>query len=655
MAGFSRSFSVIVAPVLSSALYAFLGILYSAIGISSNQVSIFILPSLILITSAIISITKKPSASRESVMVPASAILIAAIAGLATGAYVFLLRLPRTDAVFQGWDNVTHLNLIRAFINSGDWSSLHPSAYLEDSSIQPLETSGFYPASWHEICALTVLISGAPVAKAVNAVNYTLSAVVYPLGIIGSLRLIFGDRKRILYTGAIVGVSFAQFPWAMNVFGPVYPNLAAFCLIPSAFAMTLVNFGNMFRQHKPAKSALMILLTIIALGFLQPNAVFLLAVLLYFYLGHFICDHRDFYYVAGRKLSSIMCMNIFYIVCLAIWIAIYLSPIAANMLSWRWIAYTNSWQGFVNILTAGYGYGFGQNTPAQLLLALMVIIGALSALRRPKYQWLVQTYVLVCIFCFIDATHDGLLKDALCFIWYSDPARLASMCAIAAVPLAALGLADTIDFLQRKLTTHNGYDGIPANAAAIGTALCFIALNFARFYAIPGWENAGIVDAYSALDYSTQKYYSIDASETVATALTIKERNFAAKAQEVIPAGSVVINDPSDGSVFLYGVQGMRCYYRYANGYGTNETEESKLIRTNLKDIATNEKVRDAVHAIGAKYVLILDGSNKRDSFLNFMGANIDGFQGIDDIRDTTYGFKVILSEGPMRLYEIME
>ncbi|MCC6108078.1 MAG: hypothetical protein LIV26_10025 [Atopobium sp.] len=57
----------------------------------------------------------------------------------------------------------------------------------------------------------------------------------------------------------------------------------------------------------------------------------------------------------------------------------------------------------------------------------------------------------------------------------------------------------------------------------------------------------------------------------------------------------------------------MRCYYRTASGYEEGETEESKLIRTNLKDIETNEAVRAAVNEIGAKYVLVLDASNFKE------------------------------------------
>ena len=74
--------------------------------------------------------------------------------------------------------------------------------------------------------------------------------------------------------------------------------------------------------------------------------------------------------------------------------------------------------------------------------------------------------------------------------------------------------------------------------------------------------------------------------------MTQEEQDFAEKVLETIPEGSVVINNPGDGSLLLYGVDGMRCYHRTASGYGKGETEESRLICTDLKDIETNEAVR---------------------------------------------------------------
>lgn len=652
--GISRSYSVAIAPILSVALYAALGNLYSALGIWSGVMSVFVVPMLLLAVLALARLLRRRRQHEIDKGIPLDVMALTACVGLAAGAYIFVLKLPRTDAIFQGWDNITHLNLVRSFIDSGKWTSLHSSSYLSaaDVSIRPIGAGGFYPAAWHEVCALAVLMSGASLAKVVNAVNYIFAALVYPLGAVCAIRTIFGHDKRILCAAALISVSFAQFPWVMIDFGPIYPNLAAFCAVPAAFTITYICIDNLFSAHRQLQSVFLLLVSIVALGFLQPNAVFFLAILIYFHLGYRIWSHRKTYSIAGHAVSSLACMNIYYLLCIAAWIAIYFSPIVAPLLEYRWASYANAWQAIINIATVGYGYGFAQNTPAQLLLALMVVIGILEALKNQRHQWLVQTYILVCIMCFIDAASDGNLKFVLCAIWYVDPSRLASMCAVAAVPLATLGLSDTIAWFQRKLVSTDRGSALTFRTVGAGIFVCFAVLNYARFYSIPGWEHARITAAFTAYDNNLQGFYNISSRFA---ALTQEEQDFAEKVLETIPEGSVVINNPGDGSLLLYGVDGMRCYYRTASGYEEGETGESKLIRTDLKDIETNEAVRAAVNEIGAKYVLVLDASNFKESFLSITRTPESAFRGITEINDDTPGFKVVLAEGSMRLYEIVQ
>ena len=650
--GISRSYSLTIAPVFSVALYAVLGNIYSMLGIWSGIVSIFAVPTVSLAVLVILRLCRHRGLHEKDEGIPLGVLVLTTCIGLVAGAYIFILKLPRTDAIFQGWDNITHLNLIRSFIDSGNWTSLHSSNYLSpaDISIQPINQTGFYPAAWHEVCALTVLISGSSVAKVVNAANYIFASLVYPLGAVCMIRTVFGRDRKMLYAASITSVSFAQFPWVMINFGPLFPNLAAFCAIPAAFALVYICIDNLFAGHRYLQTATLLFISITALGFLQPNAVFLLAILVYFYLGYRIYSHKPSYRIAGHAVSSRACMNIYYLLCIVAWLAVYESPIVAPLLAYRWGSYANGWQGIVNILTAGYGYGFAQNTPAQLLLALMVAIGIISILGNSKHHWLVQTYILICIMCFMDATTDGTLKFIFCAIWYVDPSRVASMCAIVAMPLATLGLSNTIAWCQKELVSVA--DGSVLTVRTVGTVVyvCFAVLTFARFYTIPGWERSGIIDAFTAYDNNLQNFYGISGSFT---ALTQEEQDFADKALNAIPEDSIVINNPTDGSILLYGVDGMRCYYRIGRGYDLNETTESSLMRTSLKDIESNDLVRETVNKIDARYVLQLDASNYDESFLSIMGISEKSFEGIAAIDDNTPGFKVVLAEGNMRLYEI--
>ena len=61
------------------------------------------------------------------------------------------------------------------------------------------------------------------------------------------------------------------------------------------------------------------------------------------------------------------------------------------------------------------------------------------------------------------------------------------------------------------------------------------------------------------------------------------------------------------------------------------------------------------MNEIGAKYVLVLDASNFEESFPSIMRTSESAFRGDTEINDDALGFKVVLVEGSMRLYEIMQ
>lgn len=68
------------------------------------------------------------------------------------------------------------------------------------------------------------------------------------------------------------------------------------------------------------------------------------------------------------------------------------------------------------------------------------------------------------------------------------------------------------------------------------------------------------------------------------------------KAMELIGEGALVINVPSDGSCWSYGVEGINTYFRRSSDNGRGGAEESKILRTQLRDISTSEEVQRLVN-----------------------------------------------------------
>ena len=103
-------------------------------------------------------------------------------------------------------------------------------------------------------------------------------------------------------------------------------------------------------------------------------------------------------------------------------------------------------------------------------------------------------------------------------------------------------------------------------------------------------------------------------------------------------------------------MDGLNVYYRYLRTYGgDDETGESKLIRTRLDELASNDEVREAVRNVGGSYVLQLDQGKGEASPRLFTYENGKNWQGLESIDDDTPGFEVVLARDDMRLYKIVE
>ena len=113
-----------------------------------------------------------------------------------------------------------------------------------------------------------------------------------------------------------------------------------------------------------------------------------------------------------------------------------------------------------------------------------------------------------------------------------------------------------------------------------------------------------------------------------------------------------MINDPHDGSVYAYGIKNINTYYR--KFFFPKDNEVSDLIRTRLANISFDNKVKEAVKSVDAKYVLVLDNSFDGKSGIKYFNwYKREEWKGIHNITEDTPGFELVLIEGNMRLYRI--
>ena len=599
--------------------------------------------------------------------------------GIALASVFFLGTLGGASSYVQEYDNLHHLGSIRAFLESGSWNSLADTLYPlpAEAAVDPLPTRSFYPGGWTCLAAFAANATGASVAVAENAVNFALVALVFPVSALAFLRTALPGERPALALGALCPLAFTAFPWGFLIFGPLYPNLLAFAVLP-AVAGCLVRLLDLDAvAGRRAREGAGLALGFVALALTQPNAVFSLGVLLVPYLvmrasqmPRLLARGR-----AVRQWTGLAAGAAAVLVIAAVWFACFSLPFLASVVWYDWPAFLGASEALENIVSLA----FRIDVP-QWWLAAFTAAGIGYTLWRRRYRWLSVSFVLVCAIYFVDVTQNGFVKHLVAGFWYTDSTRIAALAAIAALPLAALGLQAVYRVLVRVLAVARaavaklrGREGGAAHSVGRRSS----AASLLRGAAIPRPARA-LVGAAVALAFAVpvlwpfgpQNPYAPERSAMGAAAGSLLEMNdlegarvygaeeqrFVREVRGMLPPGAMVINFPDDGSAFAYAEDGLNAYYRYTWGYGgASETPESVAIRTGLSRIASDDKVREAVRRVGARYVLLLDhkAAPEDERWLFSYHQRGDTWRGIEAIDDDTPGFSVVAARDDMRLYRI--
>ena len=121
---------------------------------------------------------------------------------------------------------------------------------------------------------------------------------------------------------------------------------------------------------------------------------------------------------------------------------------------------------------------------------------------------------------------------------------------------------------------------------------------------------------------------------------------------EEVDDSSVIVNCPDDGSAFMYADDDANILYRRNYADEDNELAESKIIRHDLNNLATDQSVQLVVNKWNIRYVLLLSSPEGEGAFHTY---KLDDWAGLQLIDEATEGFRLIDREGDMRLYEIVD
>ena len=184
--------------------------------------------------------------------------------------------------------------------------------------------------------------------------------------------------------------------------------------------------------------ACLFVMAIISLALAQPNAVFTLAVLLAsFCIWQVSRVPEELMHVRGAVLAPLRVLfgALALAVIAGIWMALYNAPFLASVVQHTWLPYADMFEAFQDALVCGF-----MADGSQVVLAALVVVGAVGTLWQRRYPWLSFSYTFACMIFVVNGYSDGPLKHIFGGFWYTDPWRCGAMASLIGIFLSAFGL-----------------------------------------------------------------------------------------------------------------------------------------------------------------------------------------------------------------------
>lgn len=649
-----------LAPAISILIYSIIETAYCFLGVYCSALSIGIAAGIICFSFVMLATLRMRSRSKRKslgICTPdridkRDFVLFALylIIGIAAVGLYFIKPLDGPDSFFQGWDNIHHLPAIQTYSDTGIWNPLFSSSYAP-WAISPYSTStySFYPSAWHILCASVMSALNVSATVSVNCVNAVLIGVVFPTSMYGLLRAVTNNDRLIIFFGSLIVSGVPACPWNYVIYGPLYPNLFAMVLVPIAmtqFILTLRSI-SMSKARQATIYGIMTLLSICAVALAHPNGVFTLVVFLAPYLTYWLYQELKERHVS--RIIRICAVSALWILIIAFWIICFNLPFFTGVVQTTWPSISSGTQSLIDALLLSV-----INHPAQIVIFVLLLVGIFNLLSHQNALWILAVYLICASMYILDAGTDSFLKNWITGFWYTDYHRTGAMLGLAAMIIAAIG-ADAVARLLHRITLRKTSEYAHRTSSSKATTIVLY-LCMGIFIYVGSFTLKGFGDIQTAFGYQSQEFlFQNDFEMVYYDVLTYEEQQFAERALSYVPENAVILNNPNDGSVFLYPLFNSAIYYRSCTtpSKGT-ESAESETIRLKLSEISTSPEVQQAVQNIGAVYVLQLDSGDRPEEFrINYQNYNPDEWIGFNSLDENTPGFTVVYSDNDMYLYRI--
>lgn len=549
---------------------------------------------------------------------------------LVLGTITIIRGFGRPDSISQTYDALFHYNTIALIGDTRNGSSLTVSSFGADTP------SSFYPAAWHDITSLVVTTSGTSIPGAANLVSAAVAIVLWPLAALFLTRQIFGRSRAALAVAGALSAAFVAGPWGLLGFGVLWPNALGLATIPVGLAVIL-SLTGLAKDDALGRGRAALLLPVVAIGatLAHPGALFSLIALGVFPLGHGLLRRVMRLRRAGqtwRGLGEVAAV-------LAVfgaawyWTATTQNPAFRSVREQYWAPFETPLQAVREVLLNGTN-----GWAALWLLSAVVLIGLITSLWVTERRWLVPAHLLTGVLYLMTAAMNRPETRKFTGYWYNDSFRLAAVLPVTAVPLAVAGIL----FIAKLIA-----DRIPARTA---DRPAWIRPAWIR---LAGSMTAVSVALVAVLAIFTNGLYQPERTQRIAVhyqdvspgnVLTYPgQRDFLLRVKADIPDGSVVANNPWDGTGILWALADRRTLFPH---FTMSASPDQRYLAEHLSEAAGNPQVCGVANRLHVDYLIVGD-----NLFWPWDERRLD-YPGLADPASKS-GFQLVATDGYRKLYRI--
>lgn len=537
------------------------------------------------------------------------AILVSALVlGMVFTAWRLMAYIGDVEAISQTNDAVFHMNAVRFIIETASASSLDVTAVVG--------SAGFYPAAWHALVSMIVLITGTSLPIAVNILTVIIGGVVWVLGLAWLVKAISGSAAIAGYAAVLAGVM-QNFPLLMFQWGVLFPNALSTALIPASIAMVLTlpawSHGPML-WRAVTRSVLVVGVVAGALALSQPASLLPWAAICMAWLSFRALPQPE----ARGRWTWWAGISVGWGLLLVVWWLLSRSTSGSH-----WPFFRDRIEALVDVVMNGQVL-----IAPQLGISALMIVGLIVAVRHRSYRWIAVAWLGISSLYWLVATvGNERIRDMILGAWYADPYRIAALAPIVVIPLGALGVDAIVRFVSRGGDRANR---TASRSIALGILAVFVLLVvMIRPVPLPSIV-AGTYEKISRYEASANGY------------LTPDERHLLESLGDLVESDARVLGNPSTGSGFGYFFSGIDVFPR---NWAPPSDDVWQTIAEGLRDVDDDPEVCRALADYGdPEYVL--DFGPGGQSAGRWLMPGLTDFGGQP-------GFELVAEEGDVSLWRI--